>query len=110
MSNPASYQQIEEDKVLRQSLQIVPVQEHPKRFKLLCEYPVHQDVDLAYLYSASKSNRKMAVAASESLRKKLLKDNQLDAFHAKVIEGINKKQYKVINDDVAKELEGLPPG
>ena len=50
----------------------------------------------------------MAVAASESLRKKLLKDNRLDASHTKVIEGINKQQYKVINDDVAKELEGLP--
>ena len=37
-----------------------------------------------------------------------VRDNQMDAFHAKVIEGINKQQYMVINYDVAKELEGLP--
>ena len=108
MSNPASYQQIEEDKKLRQSLQVVPLQGHPNRFKLFCEYPVHEDVDLAYVCSAKKSNRNMAVAASESLRRKLLRDNKLDAFQSKVIEGINKKQYVVISDTVAKELEGLP--
>ena len=41
------------------------------RFKLSLEYPVNADVDLAYIYSASKSNQNMAKLSSESLRRKL---------------------------------------
>ena len=50
----------------------------------------------------------MAFAASESLWKKLLRDGKLDSFHEKVMEGVAKKQYLLVDETVEKEFEGLP--
>ena len=83
MGNPASYEELEEDKVIREAIQINPDGNAPGRFKLSVDYPTKPGVDLAYIYSASRSNRHMAAASSESLRKKLLKDGKLQAFHEK---------------------------
>ena len=49
MDNPASNQQMQEDKLLKQALQVVPILGTSKRFWLLCEYPLQPGVDLAYL-------------------------------------------------------------
>ena len=56
----------------------------PGRFKLSLEYPLHPDVDLAYVYSDAKSNRYMGKINSESLRKKLQRDKKQETFHNKV--------------------------
>ena len=55
-----------------------------------------------------KSNRYMAKTSSESLRKKLFRDKQIEAFHAKVWEGVSKKQYTLIDADCEAAHAGLP--
>ena len=100
MGNSASFVELEEDKMIGDAIQIEPVANIPGRFKLSLEYPVQPGVDLAYIYSAAKSNRYMARTSSESLRKKLLRDKKLEAFHAKVWEGVTKKQFTLIDLNV----------
>ena len=50
----------------------------------------------------------MARTSSESLMKKLLRDKKLEAFHAKVWEGVTKKQYTLIDADCEAAHSGLP--
>ena len=49
MGNPASFVELEEDKVILDAIQIEPVANIPGRFKLSLEYPVQPGVDLAYI-------------------------------------------------------------
>ena len=49
----------------------------------------------------------MAKTSSESLRKKLLRDKKLEAFHAKVWEGVTKKQYTLIDADFVAAHAGV---
>ena len=50
----------------------------------------------------------MARTSSESLRKKLLRDKKPEAFHAKVWEGVTKKQYTLIDADCEADHAGFP--
>ena len=108
MSNPRTYEQMQEDLILRESLQTVPVAGKSGMFKLTCEYPVKDGVNLTYLYDVSRTNKRMAAASSLALRRKLEREGKLQSFHEKLTEGISKQQYRLIDPVVEKEFSGLP--
>ena len=99
---------MQEDLILRKYLQTVPVPGKVDMYKLTCEYPVKDGVNLTYLYDVARTNRPMAVASSLALRRKLEREGKLQSFHDKLTEGISKQQYRLINQDVEKEFTGLP--
>jgi hypothetical protein len=108
MANPRTYEQMQEDLILRESLKSIPVDGKSGMFKLTCEYPVKAGVNLTYLYDVSRTNRRMAVASSLSLRRKLEREGKLLSFHEKLTEGISKQQYRLIDPLVEQEFLGLP--
>ena len=108
MQQPRTYQQMTEDLIIRKAIQVIPVDGEQNKYKLMCEYPIKDNVNLAYIYDVKRSNKSMAVASSLALRRKLEKDGKLHAFHDKVCEGISKGQYRLINDEVEKEYMNLP--
>ena len=90
MGNPRTYEQMQEDLILKKALQTIPVPGEKDKFKLTIEYPVKSDVDLTYLYDVKRTNKPMAVASSLALRRKLEKETKLKTFHQKLPKGINK--------------------
>ena len=65
--------------------------------KLCLEYPIKQGLDLAYLYSASKTNARMARLSTESLQKKLIREGKIETFNSKVWEVVTKGQYVMVD-------------
>ena len=104
MANPRTYEQMQEDLILRESLQTVPVAGKSGMFKLTCEYPVKDGVNLTYLYDVSRTNKRMAAASSLALRRKLEREGKLQSFHEKLTEGILKQQYRLIDPVLQKIL------
>ena len=60
-----------EDLIIRKAIQVIPVDGERNKYKLTCEYPIKDNVNLAYIYDVKRSNKKMAVASSLALRRKL---------------------------------------
>ena len=97
MQHPRTYEQMTEDLILKRSIQVISVPGEQNKFRLMVEYPLKDNVDLAYIYDVKRSNRGMAAASSLALRRKLERDGKLQAFHDKLCEGITKGQYCLID-------------
>ena len=108
MQHPRTYEQMTEDLILKKSIQVVPIPGEQNKYKLMCEYPLKNNVDLAYIYDVKRTNRAMAVASSLAFRRKLERDGKLQTFHEKLCEGITKGQYRLIDAAVEKEYMNLP--
>jgi hypothetical protein len=80
-----SVQEMLEDARIKEALVVTPGIVDKSKSTISLEYPIKPEIDLAYLYSASKSNKSMARMSSLNLRKKLSKDGKLLDFHKKVI-------------------------
>ena len=85
-----------------------PVSGHGQsaRFKISLEYPTHRPIH--EIYNEKNSNRGMAMAASKSLRRKLLKSGQAEEFHLKVLDGLEKGHMVEVTPQVQKVHDGLP--
>ena len=93
--NQTNIQGMEEDKRIRDALQIRKVkdQDDVLRKEFVIEYPIKAGVDVNQLYTNSNLNRSAAIKSSCNLRKKLIKEGQIDNFHTKVWDGVEKQQY-----------------
>ena len=74
MASPRTYEQMQEDLILRKAIQAIPVSPvagNVEQYRLTCEYPLKDGVNLTYLYDAARTNRPMAAASSLALRRSL---------------------------------------
>ena len=102
----SSIEEMEQDIIIKDA-----IKQHKQldgSIKLCLEYPIKQGLDLAYLYSASKTNARMARLSTESLRKKLIREGKIETFNSKVWEGVTKGQYVIIDKQVQAEHENEP--
>ena len=102
----SSIEEMEQDVTIRNAIKKTKQQDGS--IKLCLEYPIKKELDLAYLYSASKANSKMARMSSESLRKKLIREGKLEAFNSKVWEGVDKGQYVIVDKEVQEQHQDEP--
>ena len=102
----SSIEEMEQDVTIRNAIKKNKQQDGS--IKLCLEYPIKKELDLAYLYSASKANSKMARMSSESLRKKLIREGKLEAFNSKVWEGVDKGQYVIVDKEVQEQHQDEP--
>ena len=79
-----------EDARIKEALVVRPAVDGKSSSTISLEYPIKPEVDLAYLYSANKSNKSMARISSLNLQKKLLKEGKLLDFHKKVMDCLEK--------------------
>ena len=98
-NHPESVQEMLDDAKIKEAITVSPAEGKKEDFqKISLEYPIKENVNLAFLYSASKSNKNMARLSSEALRKKLLKEGKLTDFHLKVWDGVQKNHCVVITE------------
>ena len=104
----STFREMGEDAVIKNALKVEHVSGEGQnaKYRLNLEYPTYKP--LSESYNETNSNRTMAVAASKSLRKKLLKSGKAVEFHAKVLDAATKKHVVEVTDEVAKAHLGLP--
>ena len=104
----STYKEICEDSIIKKSLKVEPVSGHGQsaRFKISLEYPTHRPIH--EVYNEKNSNRGMAMAASKSLRRKLLKSGRAEEFHLKVLDGLEKGHMVEVTPQVQKAHDKLP--
>ena len=104
----STFREMGEDAVIKEALKIKQVSGSGQdaKYKLELEYPTY--APLSESYNDQNSNKTMAIAASRSLRKKLLKTGKAEEFHAKVMDGLSKKHYVVVTDEVERAHSELP--
>ena len=49
MANPRTYEQMQEDLLLRKAIEVIPVAGNDNKFRLTCEYPLKEGINLTYL-------------------------------------------------------------
>ena len=108
--NQTNLQELEEDERIRNALQIRQVvdQDGVVRKEFVIEYPIKEGVNINQLYTINNSNRSAAIKSSCNLRRKLIKEGQIDDFHLKVWEGVEKQQYVVVTDEVQQLHQKYP--
>jgi hypothetical protein len=106
-NNPSSIQDMLEDERIKDALIVSPAVDGKSGSKISLEYPIKPEVDLAFLYSANKSNKSMARLSLQALRKKLLKEGKLLDFHKKGMDGVEKQHCKLITREVEKAHQSL---
>ena len=80
MASPRTYEQMQEDLILRKAIQAIPVSPvagNVEQYRLTCEYPLKDGINLTYLYDVARTNRPMAAASSLALRRKLEREGKL---------------------------------
>ena len=104
----STFREMGEDAVIKDALKVKQVSGSGQSAKYIVEleYPTYEP--LHSVYNDQNSNRTMAIAASRSLRKKLLKSGKAEEFHGKVMDGLSKQHYVEVTDDVEKAHSKLP--
>ena len=60
-NHPASVQELLDDAKIKEAITVSPVEGEKEEFqKIYLEYPIKENINLAFLYSASKNNKNMA--------------------------------------------------
>ena len=104
----STFREMGEDAVIKDALKVKQVSGSGQSAKYIVEleYPTYEP--LHSVYNDQNSNRTMAIAASKSLRKKLLKSGKAEEFHAKVMDGLSKQHYVEVADEVERAHSKLP--
>ena len=89
--------------MIEQSISCVPVQGKANVWQFELDYPELPDVNLAEKYKCgANSNKSIAIKSTTNLRNKLDKEGFLDDFHEQITTAINKGEFIIVKDKVAK--------
>ena len=104
----STFKEMGEDAIIKEALKVEHVSGDGQnaKFRFYIEYPTYQPLD--QIYNEKNTNRGMAMAASKSLRRKLLKSGRAEEFHAKVMDAMDKQHVIEVTPKVEREHSNLP--
>ena len=107
-NSPRSIQDLEETRMIEESISCVPVAGKTNVWKFELDYPELPDVNLSEKYKCgANSNKNIAIKSTTNLRNKLDKEGFLDEFHTQITTAIEKGEFVIVTPEVAKAHDGL---
>ena len=107
MKNPVSLKELHEAELMKKDIHVCDVTGEKKRY-FKASYTPKEGIDFAKIYDVRLSNEKMARNSSLNLRKKLAKENKLEAFDNQVTESIVLKHMAKVDNELRMKYKGLP--
>merc|ERR1712082_503616 len=107
-NTPKSIADLEETRMIDESISCVPVPDKKDIWQFELDYPVLPDVNLTEKYQCgANSNKNVAIQSSTNLRKKLERENLLDEFHEQITKALDKGEFLQVSEEVERAHEGL---
>ena len=93
-NDPRSVAELEETRLINESIQCVSLPESPDKFMFLLDYPELPGVELTQKYLAGQvSNQNVATQSSLNLQRKLEREGYLSEFHTQIWDSVEKGEF-----------------